>query len=69
MGNKKTISGLMQNLQDNVTKLEGVDVSLEKSLALYEKSIGLSKDLLSLLDRQHHSYTTLKKNADELFDD
>ena len=69
MGNKKTISGLMQSLQDNVTKLEGVDVSLEKSLSLYEKSIALSKELLSLLDQQHHSYTTLKKNADELFND
>ena len=68
MPKKQRINALIKELEQYSESLEGVDASLEKNLEIYEKSIATSKALLTLLDRQKKTFTTLNQKAEGLFD-
>ena len=49
-GQAKSFESLMEELEKIVTALEGGDLSLEKSIELFEKGMGLSKLGMKTLD-------------------
>jgi len=55
-------------LQENVTALEGEDLSLEESLALYEQGQALAKHCAALLDQAELKLQELSPQASEIFE-
>ena len=52
------------NLEGIVTRLEEEELPLEESLGLFEKGIGLVRDLTKQLDEVEKRLETLVKNAE-----
>ncbi len=63
---KKTINSLLESLETLVKDVDNIDTSLEDTLTKYEKTIYISKELLTLLNKQKETYTFLKKKHDDL---
>ncbi|MBH37418.1 hypothetical protein CL658_00075 [bacterium] len=63
---KKTIKSLLDSLERIVHEVDHVDISLEDTLANYEKTIAISKDLITLLNKQKEAYAVLKQKHDDL---
>ena len=47
---KKTINSLLESLETLVKDVDNIDTSLEDTLTKYEKTISISKELLTLLN-------------------
>lgn len=61
----------MQELETIVAKLEGGNIELDDALELFEKGIGLSKELRETLDKAEQKVTKLTAEAEpkeEIFD-
>ena len=61
----------MQELESIVAKLEGGNIALDNALELFEKGIGLSKELREALDKAEQKVTKLTAEAEpkeEIFD-
>ena len=63
---KKTINSLLESLETLVKDVDNIDTSLEETLTKYEKTISISKELLTLLNKQKETYTVLKQKHDDL---
>ena len=63
---KKTINSLLESLETLVKDVDNIDTSLEDTLTKYEKTISISKELLTLLNKQKETYTVLKQKRDDL---
>tara|TARA_B100001175_G_C19514728_1_gene646530 strand:- start:604 stop:819 length:216 start_codon:yes stop_codon:yes gene_type:complete len=63
---KKTINSLLESLETLVKDVDNIDTSLEDTLTKYEKTISISKELLTLLNKQKETYTVLKQKHDDL---
>lgn len=61
----------MQDLETIIKKLESGNVELAEALELFEKGIGLSKELREVLDKAEQKVTKLTAEAvpkEEIFD-
>ena len=63
---KKTINSLLESLETLVKDVDNIDTSLEDTLTKYEKTISISKELLTLLNKQKETYTVLKQKHNDL---
>lgn len=61
---EKTFEASLAELEDIVTKLESGDLPLEKSLELFEKGIGLSRECRSRLANAERRIEILMKDQD-----
>jgi exodeoxyribonuclease VII small subunit len=64
MAEKKTFEQSITELEEIVSQLEGVDVTLDQSLALFEKGIKLSKNCQKVLDEAEKKVSVLMTNDD-----
>ena len=61
----------MQALETIIRKLESSNVELDEAIELFEKGIGLSKEIRDILDKAEQKVTKLTKEAvpkEEIFD-
>lgn len=58
----------MKQLEETVTKLESGDISLEESMELFEKGVGLSKTCQKLLTEAQLKVTKLIAESDTEID-
>ena len=61
----------MKELEETVKKLESGETTLDESMELFEKGIGLSKELREVLDKAEQKVTKLTAEAvpkEEIFD-
>lgn len=68
---EQTFETLMQDFETIIRKLESGNVELSEALELFEKGIGLSKELREILDQAEQRVTKLTKEAvpkEEVFD-
>jgi len=63
---QKNIKTLLESLEGLVHTVDTIDTSLEDTLVHYEKTIAISKELLTLLNKQKESYAILKQQHDDL---
>ena len=63
MAAKKTFEQSIAELEDIVAKLEGGNVSLEESIALFENGIKLTKSCKDLLDKAERIVSVLMADA------
>ena len=63
---KKTIKSLLESLEKRVNDVDTVNTSLEDTLTQYEQTIAISKELLTLLNKQKDAYSVLKQKHDDL---
>lgn len=61
---KLTFEAAFTALQDNVAKLEGEDLPLDQSLALFERGQELAKHCAKLLEEAELKVRTLSMDAD-----
>ncbi len=61
---KQKFEDIMAELDVVVKKLESGDASLEESLELFEKGIGLSKQCQKMLDDAENKVSVLLKDSD-----
>ena len=59
-------TALLESLEGLVHTVDTIDTSLEDTLVHYEKTIAISKELLTLLNKQKESYAILKQQHDDL---
>jgi exodeoxyribonuclease VII small subunit len=64
MAEKKTFEQSITELEEIVSQLEGGDVTLDQSLALFEKGIKLSKNCQKMLDEAEKKVSVLMTNDD-----
>ncbi len=62
---KQKFEDIMAELDVVVKKLESGDASLEESLELFEKGIGLSKQCQKMLDDAENKVSVLLKDSDD----
>ena len=60
-----TFEEAMKELEETVKKLESGEVTLDESMALFEKGISLSRTCQKLLDEAQLKITKLIKSTDE----
>ena len=66
MPKKQSIESLMQKLEEESLSIESMENSLEDTLKRYEKTIKLSRELLSKIQQQKKSFDSLTKEAEQL---
>ena len=59
-----TYEQIFVELENNVEKMDSGDISLEKSLELFEEGMGLIKDGKKKLDQAESKVKTLIKDSD-----
>jgi exonuclease VII small subunit len=68
MPTKKTLQNLIEKVESTVEKVDSVETSLEDTLSAYQKTIGHTKDIVDLLNKQKDKFTVLQKQANELLE-
>ena len=64
MSENKGYEETLKELEEIVLKIEKGEISLDETVALYEKGVGLSKKCSEFLDKAEQKISILKKNAD-----
>ncbi len=64
MSKKKSFEETIGELEATVQALESGNTTLEESLALFEKGVGLAKDCRTLLDNAEKRVSALMPNAE-----
>ena len=59
-----TFEKALARLEEILTKLEGAEVSLDESLALFEEGVALSKQCNTMLDKAEQKVLMFEKNEE-----
>ena len=62
---KRSFEQALSELEDHVRKLDGGELSLEKSLATFESGVGLVRECSELLDEAEQRVTELTDQGAE----
>ena len=68
MPEKKSLDSLINKVETIVENVDNVDSSLDETMNAYKKTIGYTKDILDMLNKQKEKFTVLQKEAHELLE-
>tara|TARA_B100001094_G_C17490657_1_gene466337 strand:+ start:87 stop:296 length:210 start_codon:yes stop_codon:yes gene_type:complete len=68
MPEKKSLDSLINKVETIVENVDSVDSSLDETMNAYKKTIGYTKDILDMLNKQKEKFTVLQKEAHELLE-
>ena len=66
MAKKQTIEALVLKLEKESEQLKTMTGDLDKTLKHYQSTINLSRDILEKINQHKKSFSTLKKDAENL---
>tara|TARA_Y200000002_G_scaffold360213_1_gene345296 strand:+ start:17 stop:226 length:210 start_codon:yes stop_codon:yes gene_type:complete len=68
MPEKKSLESLINKVETIVENVDSIDSSLDETMNAYKKTIGYTKDILDMLNKQKEKFTVLQKEAHELLE-